>query len=55
MEVSGTIWLEKIVEKLARKHHLTQDEVEEVFVNTPQYRSIERGKIEGENVYAAYG
>ncbi len=55
MEVSGTIWLEKIVEKLARKHHLTQDEVEEVFVNTPQYRFIERGKIEGENVYAAYG
>ncbi len=55
MGISGIIWLEKIVEKLARKHHLTQDEVEEVFVNTPQYRFIERGKIEGENVYAAYG
>ncbi len=55
MDISGIIWLEKIVEKLARKHHLTQDEVEEVFVNTPQYRFIERGKIEGEDVYAAYG
>lgn len=55
MDISGIIWLEKIVEKLDRKHHLTQDEVEEVFVNTPQYRLIERGKIDGEDVYAAYG
>jgi uncharacterized DUF497 family protein len=29
--------------------------VEEVFVNNPQYRFIERGKIEGEHVYSAYG
>ena len=55
MNISGIIWLERIVEKLERKHHLTQDEVEEVFFNTPQYRLIERGKIDGEDVYAAYG
>jgi uncharacterized protein len=55
MTIHGVIWLQKIVEKLARKHHLTQDEVEEVFLNRPQYRFIERGKIEGEDVYSAYG
>lgn len=55
MKITGIIWLEKIVDKLARKYHLTQDEVEEVFVNTPQYRLLERGKIEGEDVYSAYG
>jgi uncharacterized DUF497 family protein len=55
MRINGILWLQKIVEKLARKHHLTQDEVEEVFINNPQYRFIERGKIEGEDVYSAYG
>ncbi|MEW6102940.1 MAG: BrnT family toxin [bacterium] len=55
MRISGIIWLQKIVEKLAKKHHITQDEVEQVFVNKPQYRFLEQGKIEGENVYSAYG
>ena len=55
MRITGIIWLQKIIDKLAKKHHLTQDEVEEVFINNPQYRFVERGKIEGENVYAAYG
>lgn len=55
MKITGIIWLQKIVDKLAKKHHLTQDEVEEVFINNPQYRFIERGKIEGEDVYSAYG
>lgn len=55
MRITGIIWLQKIVDKLARKHHLTQDEVEQVFVNNPQYRFLEQGKVEGEHVYAAYG
>ena len=36
-------------------HHITQNEVEQTFANNPQYRFLERGKIEGEDVYAAYG
>lgn len=55
MKISGIIWLQEIVEKLAKKHHITQDEVEQVFVNNPQYRFLEQGRIEGENVYSAYG
>ncbi len=55
MIISGTIWLQKIVDKLAKKHSLAQNEVEQVFVNNPQYRLLERGKIEGEHVYSAYG
>ena len=55
MRITGTIWLQKIVEKIEKKHHITQDEAEQVFVNNPQYRFIERGKIEGEDVYSAYG
>ena len=55
MKISGIIWLQEIVEKIAKKHHITQNEVEQVFVNNPQYRFLEQGKIEGENVYSAYG
>ena len=55
MKITGTIWLQKIVDKLASKHHITQDEVEQVLANNPQYRLVERGKIDGEDVYAAYG
>jgi uncharacterized DUF497 family protein len=55
MNVAGIIWLKKIVDKLANKHHITQDEVEQVFINNPQYRFLEQGEIEDEHVYSAYG
>jgi len=55
MKISGAIWLQKIIDKIESKHHITQKEVEEVLSNKPQYRFIEKGRIEGENVYSAYG
>jgi hypothetical protein len=55
MKITGIIWLQKIVEKLAKKHHITQDEVEQVLANNPQFRFLEQGRIEGENVYSVYG
>lgn len=55
MKIKGIIWLPIVIDKLLRKHALTQEEVEQVFVNGPQYRFLERGKIVGEDVYAAYG
>ncbi|MCP4423786.1 MAG: BrnT family toxin [Chloroflexi bacterium] len=55
MKITGLIWLNVIVDKLDWKHHLFPDEVEQVFANSPQYRFLERGKIGGEHVYAAYG
>lgn len=55
MKINGITWLERIVEKLLIKHHITPDEVEQVFANNPQYRRLEKGKVEGEHVYSAYG
>lgn len=55
MRLRGTIWLDSVVEKLDRKHALALDEVEQVLRNAPQYRRIERGRVDGEDVYAAYG
>jgi len=53
MQISEVVWLQKIVDKIAVKHHLTDEEVEEVFGNRPRYRFIE--EVEGENVYPALG
>ncbi|OGL42246.1 MAG: hypothetical protein A2161_06805 [Candidatus Schekmanbacteria bacterium RBG_13_48_7] len=55
MEIKGIIWIPEIVDKLEYKHHITQDEVEQVFNNKPQCRFLEQGKISGEHVYSAYG
>lgn len=55
MRIDDFIWLPDIVEKVAAKHGLTQDEVEEVFFNRPLFRFVERGFRPGENVYAALG
>jgi uncharacterized DUF497 family protein len=47
--------LRQIVEKIEAKHRVTHTEAEEVFSNAPQFRRLEKGRIEGEDVYAAYG
>ncbi len=55
MYIDDFIWLPDIVEKLAVKHHLTQDEVEEVFFDRPRYRFVESGDRPGEDVYSVSG
>ena len=55
MYIDDFVWLSDIVEKLAVKHHVTQEEAEEVFFNRPRYRFVESGYRAGEDVYAASG
>ena len=55
MKLSGTIWLEGIVEKIERKHHVTQDEVREILKSSSQFRFVEKGHRRGENLYMALG
>ncbi len=55
MKITGIIWLRNVVDKLAWKHNVTTDEVEEVFNHSPRYRFIEVGDIQGEDLYAAQG
>lgn len=55
MNINGFIWLPEILEKLDVKHHVSQDEVEEVFFNRPRYRFVETGYREGQDVYSASG
>ncbi|HAZ47892.1 MAG TPA: hypothetical protein DDW76_03310 [Cyanobacteria bacterium UBA11369] len=55
MRVEEIIWLDAIVEKLAVKHGVIPDEVEEVLRNRPKFRFVEKGEREGEDVYMALG
>ena len=55
MKLSGIIWLEEIVEKIERKHHVTQDEVRKILGGSSHFRFVERGHRRGENVYSALG
>ena len=55
MRIEGVIWLADVVEKLAVKHHVRTDEVEELLSNRPLYRFAQRGMRKGENVYTALG
>ncbi len=55
MYISDLIWLPDIVDKLAWKHEVHPEEVDEVLFGRPKYRKVQKGHIPGEDVYAAYG
>jgi len=55
MRIEGVIWLRDIVDKLASKHHVETDEVEEVLNSKPKFRFVEKGERKGEDVYMALG
>ncbi len=55
MRINGIIWLRDVIDKLAFKHRVEQEEVEEVFDNRPKFRFLEKGARAGEDVYVALG
>ena len=55
MKIVGFIWLEEIVEKLATKHEVVPEEVEQVFDNQPGIKRMNKGHFRGEDVYRVLG
>lgn len=55
MKIDGIIWLPDIVDKLLWKHHVSQNEVGEVFYNHPMFRKLQNGHVPGEHLYSALG
>jgi uncharacterized DUF497 family protein len=55
LRIYDVIWKERFAEKIADKHGLTMDEVEQVLFSGPYVRLAEKGHIKGEDLYAAYG
>jgi uncharacterized DUF497 family protein len=55
MKIDEIIWIESIVEKLANKHNVSIYEVEYVLKGTQRCRMVEKGKVQGDNVYSVMG
>ncbi len=54
MTINDVIWKQPFVDKLAFKHHVSIEEVEETLRSHPLIRRVAKGHIHNENVYAAY-
>ena len=55
MKIEGITWIRNIVDKLALKHHVETEEVEQALNNQPKIRFVEKGARKGEDVYLALG
>lgn len=55
MKINGFVWLQFYVEKLAAKHGVETQEVEEVLLDKPFLRRFTKGRHPGEDLYHAYG
>jgi hypothetical protein len=55
MRIDDVLWLSQFVEKLATKHQVTPDEVEQVLRARPRIKRVERGDRPGEDLYGASG
>ena len=55
MRIEEIVWLDKIIDKLAVKHRVDTNEVEEVLSNKPKFRFVQQGDRPKEDVYLALG
>lgn len=55
MRIDGIIWLRQVIDKLALKHQVEPEEVEQTLSNKPKFRFVEKGERKGEDVYLALG
>jgi len=55
LRIYGVIWKNRFAEKIATKHGITTDEVEDVIFSKPHIRLSEKGQIKDEDLYVAYG
>jgi hypothetical protein len=55
MRISGIIWLEDILDKLERKLAVKQNEVKQVFANSPYFRFVEKVIVEAKMFTLRWG
>lgn len=55
MRIVDIIWLPEVVDKLAWKHAVEPEEVDQILFGKPFYRKVQKGHIPGEDVYTAMG
>jgi uncharacterized DUF497 family protein len=55
MHIDDIVWLPHVIDKLAWKHHVAPEEVDEVLFSNPMYRKVQKGHVPREDLYAALG
>jgi hypothetical protein len=55
MKIKEIIWLIQFIEKIERKHGVGIEEVEQTFANRSRIHRIEKGDVEGEDLYRLLG
>lgn len=55
LSITEIIWKEQFEEKLEVKHQVAATEVEDVLTSDTYVRRVEKGRVPGEDLYAAYG
>lgn len=55
MRLYEVIWSQDFVDKMERKHRVMPDEIEAVLFSKPHIRRVEKGRVQGEDLYVAYG
>ncbi len=55
MWLKEIIWIDKFIFKIQKKHNVTVEEIEEALLSGALFCHARRGKVNGEDVYVAYG
>ncbi len=55
MWLKEIIWIDKYITKIQKKHNVTVEEVEDALLSEALFCRARRGKVNGEDVYVAYG
>ena len=55
MRITDVIWKQRFIDKLAVKHGVSTEDAEEVLCSASVFRRIARGRVKGEDLYAALG
>jgi len=55
MELQEVIWKDRFIDKIESKHRVGTEEVEQVLFGRPHVRRAQKGRVKGEDLYAAYG
>ena len=55
MKIKECLWLDKLVDKIIRKHNVSPEEVEQVLSKDPAIHRLEGGHVKGEDLFIGFG
>ncbi len=55
MRLHEVIWKDAFVDKIEAKHGVLTEEVEQVLFSGAHFRRVRKGRVKGEDLFAAYG